>query len=248
MDAGERMRQVEILVADTRRANAPTESPTYDFAAIVSFNRAWGLFQAMKTLLAYRFAEEAAALARPLMEESLRLMELASAANDRAALALGWLNETMTRRLELIQEARESGKATEEEEERAKASIEKKRQEIADYQKRLGIPRLRKFPSWKDLANNHGRRDEYWDYLLTQHMVHGGEVAQALRMRKEPEATVGFHDRTIDPSWVAAVARSGAQSMLYAFIATCQILGWPEYSKGQEMLADLQAESDKSDS
>jgi len=199
----------------------------------------------MKTLLAYKFAEEAAALARPLMEESLRLMELASAADDRAALALGWLNETQIRRLELIQEARESGKATKEEEDEAKANVEKKQREIADYQRRLGIPRQRKFPSWKDLADRHGRRDEYWDYLLTQQMVHGGELAHALRTTKEPESTVGFHDRTTDPTWIAAVAQSGTQSMLYAFIATCQILGWPESSRGQQVLAELQAEYER---
>jgi hypothetical protein len=246
VDAGQTMSQVEALIAETRRAHATdTESPTYDYAVILSFNRAWGLFQSMKTLLAYKFAEEAAVLGRPLMEESLRLLELAAAGPNRAATALGWLNDSLTRRLKLIQEARDSGKGTEEEEERAKAGLQKRKRQLADYQRRLGISKLRKFPPTKALADKHGRRDEYWDYLLMQLMVHGGELAQALRTTREPESTVGFHDRATDPSWIAAVALSGAQSMLYGYIATCEILGWPESSQGRDRLAQLQQDASK---
>lgn len=199
----------------------------------------------MKTLLAFKFAEEAAALGRPLMDESLRLMELAAAGPDRAATALWWLNDSLTRRLGLIQEARDSGMATEQEEEEAKAGLQKRQEELADYQRRLGISRLRKFPSTKALADKHGRREEYWDYLLMQHMVHGGELGQALRTTREPDSTVGFHDRATDASWIAAVAQVGSQSMLYGHIATCQILGWPESAKGQQLLAELQADLNK---
>ena len=174
------MSDVEVLVAGTRRTHArDTEPSTYDAAVFISFNRAWGLFQSMKTLLAYSFGEEAAALGRPLMEESLRLMELASTDDlGRAALALAWLKDTLMRRLELIQEARLSGKATQEDEEKGKANVETRLSEIAAYQDRLGIQKLRKFPHWKNLADAHGRRDEYWDYLLMQQMVHGGELSQ----------------------------------------------------------------------
>jgi hypothetical protein len=244
-DAGRRMSDVEVLVAGTRRTHArDTETPTYTAAVFVSFNRAWGLFQSMKTLLAYRFAEEAAALGRPMMEESLRLMELASGDDlDRAALALGWLNESAVRRLELIQEARESGQATKEEEKEAKEFVRQRQKDIAKYQNRLGIPKLRKFPKdWRILADNHGRRDEFWGYLLMQHMVHGGELSQLLRTRREANSTVGFHDRTIDQSMIDSVAWSGSQSMLYAHIATCQIFGWPESANGEQLLAQIQAE------
>jgi hypothetical protein len=238
------MSDVEVLVAGTRRTHArDTETPTYDAVVFVSFNRAWGLFQSMKTLLAYRFGEEAAALGRPLMEESLRLMELASTDNlGRAALALAWLKDTLMRRLKLIQEARLSGKATQEDEEKGKANVETRLSEIAAYQDRLGIERLRQFPHWKTLADAHGRRDEYWDYLLMQQMVHGGELSHALRMTKEADSSLGFHDRTTDTSTIAAVSWTAAQSMLYAHIATCKILGWPESSNGEQLLAQIQAE------
>jgi hypothetical protein len=173
------------------------EMPTH-FAFIAGmFWRCLRLYDGALLLLKAELPEEAAFLARSLFEESLRLRQLNDEPDHRAALVLGWLNDSLQEKRGLLEVAKSLG--LDESIDEVVASIEEEKRKLRRYADRHGVKKLRTFRAVRDLALQYDRRDDFWAYQWSHEAVHGSDAAFMFARRKVADDTAAMHARTGDP-------------------------------------------------
>jgi hypothetical protein len=204
----------------------PFEAPRHHLEILALFDRCRRLFRAIQLLLEHGFAPEAIILTRPLFTESLMLAELAACDETRRVEPIiGWSLDGLADFEGMAKEAAARGDDPSEELE----AIAKRRAQLEGYARRHGAQVRRWKPEEKTLAEAHGRGDEYIDFRLTHHFVHGSTLAVSQLYTKVDDETamVGGPYANFE-LWGPPTALYAADSMLYAARATCHIFQWSE--------------------
>jgi hypothetical protein len=204
-----------------------------DEATLSMYWRCVSLFRSVLLLLDNRYPEEALILARSLFEESLRLKELQDAGNDREAFLVGYYAEALERQEELFGPTAERLGLTEDASDVVESARQQKGQ-LENYRKRKNIGKRKKFSTVKAAATKQNRRKDLWIYLLSHHMVHGGEPAYIYRRQNVGENAIALYSNTNDPHALAEVGAFAARSVSHALYAAAGIFGWeisPELRK-----------------
>ena len=162
------MSQVEVLVAETRRAHATdTESPTYDFAAIVSVQSTMGtvpIDEDSSRLQVHGRGRCARAPADGGVSMAHGIGGCRSRSRGNSSVVVERLIDSEARtdpggawlRERLLRKRRKRGKR----------AFRRGRGNSPTTSVGWESPKLRKGPPSKALADKHGRGDEYWDYLI----------------------------------------------------------------------------------
>jgi len=186
--------------------------------------RALRLYEGVLILLKAQLPEEAMILGRSLFEVSLRLKQLEAEPDNRFALILGWVNESIQQQFGLLQVGKTSGLDTDIDE--AIARIEERKKENRRYADEVGVTRYQGFLPEREAANRFGRKEDFWTYEWSHESVHGSDAAW-LFARRRPEADrIDLHAKTGDPSVLSSFAHFAAQSMLDSAKAVFTIMGW----------------------
>ena len=237
LDATLRDLLTEIGELAGRFGHGAVERPRHDLEALALFDRCRSTFGAIRLLLEHDFAQEAVILGRPLFTESLMLAEFA-AANEtrRIELVIGWSLEGLGNLEGIVKEAAARGDDASEE----LQDIARQRDELKGYARRHGASTLHWKPDEKRLADAHGRGQEYIDFRLTHHFVHGSTMAVSHRYSKTDDETVAVGGPAAEvETWSAPAGLFAAFSMLHASRAACRIFGWSEPPKLQALLQRL---------
>jgi len=205
---------------------AIVERPVHEREIMALFDRCRSIFGAVRLLAKLEepdFGQEAALLARPLVTESLMLMELAAADEiQRVELVIGWELLTLDQLEGLWREAEARGHDVTEQ---LEATASRKRAAEA-YARKRGAGTSRWRVDEKALADKHGRED-YLSFRLMHHFVHGSTYAVAQRYSQEGDVYfVG--GPAADRVWGKAAALQAASSIVYATRAVCTIFGWDQ--------------------
>jgi hypothetical protein len=173
------------------------------------------------------FTHEALALGRQIFTESLMLAELAAVSpTERQRIVLGWHLEAIISWEGIFREAELAGKG-DHSEELARAAAAKNA--LRQRAKSAGV----KVKTWKvdekKLAVKHGRRNEYLDFRVSHHFVHGSSFAVGLRWSRSAEKTylVGGHAADTG-GWAAPALLFATDSALFAARSACSIFGWED--------------------
>lgn len=96
-------------------------------------------------------------------------------------------------------------------------------------------------PKEKQLADKHGRGDEYGSFRLTHHFVHGSAMAAAQRYSRvaEDTALVGGLAAALEV-WGRDAGLFAAYSLLHASRAACRILEWEEPAALEDLLQGVE--------
>ena len=217
------------------RVGGNAERPPHYHEVIVIYDRCRGLFKAVHTLVREELGEEALILTRPMFTESLMLMDIAAAEEPtRISQLARWSITSLNHLAGVMREGESRGR----DETESLANIDARRAQIIDYASKAGVRLPRNWPPHeKQLADRHGRGEEYLDFCMHHHFVHGSSFATRQRsVRKGDLHVVGDPDAR-DPAWARNAALSASQSMLFAMQAVSRIFGWP----GPRELAALNA-------
>jgi len=211
----------------------------HDAAVVGLFSRARTLLDAGRVLIEAHHAEEAMMLGRALYTESLWLMKLDAAGDERARYSLKWSMGSLQSGVKLVKTGLKQGGFTEDQANEALGYITAEQEAIQAYQRKHNIGSLKSFPDEETLAAELGRLRDLQPFLFGHHMVHGSEVSHVWRRELDPETghyRVAWesHDEAVD----AAVAAFLGRSALYSNQATCHIVGWPEPATFDELLAE----------
>jgi hypothetical protein len=216
---------VLAAVNDGITLNELASVETHDALTMGMYNRLRGLYDGVAALLAARLPDEALILVRSMFEESLRLQQLGSTGNARAALLMGWYRDSILRKRGLIRRAArrdfagQLGVTLED--------LDAQDRSIEPYLKRHGIGATAPFLPIDAAARRFDREDEAWMSALADELVHGSEIAHGSRRVAVGTNGVGFHIRSEDPSRAAWVAALASNSMPLGRVAIGPILGWP---------------------
>jgi hypothetical protein len=179
-------------------------------------------------------------LCRPLLTDSLALAEIAKAdEKDQVKLAVGWELGGLASLDGAVKEGERRGHNVAEQAD----ALQRRQEQLDGYAQRHGFQRPRQWQPddhAKALAQKHGRGDEYLDFLVLQHFVHGSPFATAQRYSRTGDTIfIGGPGADIE-DWGKGAALSAAHSALHAARATCQILSRPEPSTIGALLAELE--------
>jgi hypothetical protein len=217
----------------------PSEMPGYYLDVIATYDRCRSMFGGLRTLLSADFSHEAAVLAGPLFVDSLVLAELAAADQPRRAELVVGLELQGIRDTEGIVLA---GSDTPEGAAGVAARLAGRRAEVTEAARRLGVDAREWCPrdEVEELAQRHGRREEYVDKLVSDQFVYGSSLARAQRYsptEDSKEILVGGPHAKVD-DWSDGTGLFAATSMLHAARAACSIFGWPETPEVSELLLE----------
>jgi hypothetical protein len=216
------------LVADRMGAYVdPTvKRPTHYRDILALFDRCRSTFGATRTLLRDDFTHEAVPLDRPLFTDSLMLAELATAdERRRVEIIVGWWLRGLADGEGFFRESQARG----EDESEALALIAKRRSEAEEYASKHDAGTSHWKADEKRLAATHGREDEYIDFRVAHHFVHGSAaaVANRLTMTQEDFAAIGGPSAQLE-EWGNSAGVFAASSLLHACRSLCDIFGWSE--------------------
>jgi Family of unknown function (DUF5677) len=230
---GDLLTEVSVLAGGLGRG-AVGEYPRHDLEVIGLFDRCRSMFGAIRLLLAHDFVHEAVLLGRPLFTDSLILAELAAAdSKGRAELVVRWSLASLADFEGIYREARARGDEVDVELDQ----LAEQRKQLEAHARRQALKTRRWTPDEKQLAEQHGRADEYGAYRLTSHFVHGSTIAVSQRYTKAVDETVMVGGPAAQlEDWALDAGLFGAYSLLHASRAACTIFGWPEPSALDELL------------
>jgi hypothetical protein len=228
----ELLTEVSVL-AGGLGGGAVGEYPKHDLAVMALFDRCRSMFGAIQLLLSRDFVHEAVLLGRPLFTDSLILVELAALdAKGRAELVLGWSLASLADFEGIYRDAQTRGDDVDAELDK----LAEQRKQLESDARRQSLKR-RRMPDEKQLAQRHGRADEYGAYRLTSHFVHGSTMAVSQRYTKADDETVMVGGpAALLEDWALDAGLFGAYSLLHASRAVCHIFGWPEPPELDELL------------
>jgi hypothetical protein len=201
------------------------ERPRHDLEVMALFDRSRSTLGAVRLLLLNNFVHEAVLLCRPLFTESLMLAELAGATSKRRAeLVVGWMMSSLADLRGVLLEAKVRGEEVDEE----LAALETRSAAITRYADRHGVSTKAWRPNEKQLADKHGRGNEYGAFRLTHHFVHGSAMAVSQRYSKGAGdvAFIGGEAASLT-IWADDTGLFASLSLLQACKAICEILEWP---------------------
>jgi hypothetical protein len=203
---------------------------------IMMFWRAVRLYDAVIILLKAQMPEEAAILARSLIEVSLHLRQLEAEPENRASLVYGWLNGSITEQEGLLKHCEKNEAVTKGEE-----MLKRRRQDIAKEFSQRGYPKPVKFFETKVAAKRYGRsEEEMLFYQWTHESVHGSEAVWMFAKMEVEEGTVGMFGKTGNQRVLSHVAHFSARAMADAADATFAIVGWKFPAVVKEHLAQIE--------
>lgn len=222
------------LMSDVERAagiDIPVSKwPNHVGRLMALYARCMSTFRAIGLLLrSGAHSHEAVILTRPLLTDSLALMEFASVDETRRiTLILGWVEAGHSDFDNLFRDVESRGRDVTE----ARARLAEWRQEAAAYAEKHDVnPRKWKPDSnVKALARKHGRTDEYGSYLMAHWFVHGSmaAVSQWLVAQEDGSFVVGSATGAPQEPWATGAALSACGSILHACRAFRSLLGLPE--------------------
>jgi hypothetical protein len=188
-------------------------------------------YDAIVILLENHLPEEAAALSRPLFEESLKLMELGADSERRLALIAQHVQDAITQQRNLFDNRADLD---------AQARLNEVEQKMADFAKRSGVGKFAEFLSPKAGADRFNRSADWDFYRLTHQFVHGTDVAVTFSREQTSPGELAIRDRT-NTLWVQlGVATFASLSLVEATRGTSQVFGW----QGVDGLVSIQDELD----
>jgi hypothetical protein len=203
------------------------------------YSRIRSLLAGGTLLIEAHHSEEALMLGRTLFTESLWLMMLDAAGNERAAYALRWSLDSLQFEESLVHGGVKDGAYSDEESEQLLASIKDRRRRIQDYQHRHNIGRLRRLGDERSMAAKTDRSSEMVTFLLAHQMVHGSDVSHITR--RDRVAATGHYrfakesrNERLDAGVATFIGRSG----LYGYRAVCHIVRWPEPALFDSLMAE----------
>ena len=215
------------------------ERPLHDLEILALFDRCCSTFGAVRLLAKveeFDFGQEAGALARSMITESLMLQELAAAdETQRVELVVGWELLTLDDLEGLWREAEARGQdvnAQLEASAGAKAWWEA-------YARERGAGTRRWRVNEKQLADRHGRED-YLSFRMMHHFVHGSTFATAQRYSQVEDVYV-IGGPSIDKGWGKASALQSASCLVYATRAICTIFGWEQPAELDDLHERIEA-------
>jgi hypothetical protein len=204
------------------------------------YARARGLYQAIALLLPAYLIYEALFLGRGLFEQSLHLQELASTTEDadRDRLVLNWMKDAAVRFKGLSAAAERAG--LEKEPAAVRQAIEDEITGITDYAARKNLGRLKRFLPDEAAAKRFDRVEAWWTHELSEHMVHGSELASRFRRSQTADDTFGFRVLDSDPRMIATAVAWVAESILLSHKAAAQIFEWPALAEFDSLIAEVE--------
>ncbi|HEX7255330.1 MAG TPA: hypothetical protein VF236_05325 [Gaiellaceae bacterium] len=217
---------VDEVATAAAKVGEITERQLHDREMLALFDRCRSIFGAVRLLAKLEdpdFGQEATILARPLITESLMLMELAAADETRRVeLVVGWELLTLDDLEGLWREAQARGQDMDDQ--LKSTALAKGWWE--EYARRRGAGTSRWRVDEKALADKHGRED-YLSFRMMHHFVHGSAFAAGQRSSQEGDVHfVG--GPAADKGWGKAAALQSASSLVFATRAVCSIFGWNE--------------------
>jgi hypothetical protein len=217
--------EVSVLAGGIGRG-AVSDTPEHDLSVLGLYDRCRSMFGAIRLLLAYNFVHEAVLLGRPLFTDSLILAELAAVDHKRRAeLVVRWMLGSLADFEGIYHDAQARGDDVDAE----LAKLAEQRTQLESDARRRDLKTRRWKPAEKELADRHGRADEYGAYMLTQHFVHGSTMAVSQRYTKSDDDIVWVGGPAAQlEDWAPDAGLFGAYSLLHASRAACSIFGWPE--------------------
>jgi hypothetical protein len=217
---------VGLLVGGLGAGYGPVDVPRLRLEVLTVFDRLRSGLGAIHLLVKHGFAHEAVAIGRQSFTESLMLQELAvSSEEERSRLILSWALRGAQDFRGLFLEAQSHGDDVSEE----LARVDERIAAIRGLAKRLGVRIRPSTVDEKSLATKHLRLDEYLDFRLSHHFVHGSVVAAEQRSTRvgKGEHRVGGSAAQLDV-WGEPAALGAAQCCLLGARALCTIMAWAE--------------------
>jgi hypothetical protein len=226
-------------VAGNVGGGAVAERPVHVREILALFDRCRSTFGAVRLLAKVRepdFGQEATALARPLITESLMLMELAAADEARRVeLVIGWELAT----LDDLEGLWREGQARGEDSSPALDATASRKRAAEAYARERGAGTRRWRVDERALADKHGRED-YFSFRIMHHFVHGSTFATS--QRYSPKGDVYFvGGPAADTSWAKPAAVQAASSLVYATRAVCTIFGWNQPAELDDLHERIEA-------
>jgi hypothetical protein len=214
------------------------EGSARDVVVVSMYWRSRRLYEAVLILLKVHLPEEAGIIARSLFETAMRLMQIAADSDDREALIIGWVGDSINQREGLFRTAKSLGLG---------GDIDKLLNQFSEERKRLqayaaGKP-WKRFHSVGQAARRFSRADDFWTYEWAHESVHGSDTASLFSTRAEGN-TRRMHAKVDDPETLGAFAHFAARAMADAAIATYTILGWrpvPDFEEPVHAMEQLLA-------
>jgi hypothetical protein len=151
---------------------------------------------------------------------------------------LGWANDSISERTDLLQKAKALGLDNDTVE--AEQALKVDRHKLEAYQQRRGVKRLRKFGAPREIATRFARHDDYWTYCFSHQFVHGSDIAWSYARRLIGADVAGLHAKTNDPRTRASFAEFAASSVTVA-AAACTMFDWLKVSSLDEPLTVIRA-------
>lgn len=180
--------------------------------------------------------EEAAILARSLIEVSLHLRQLQAEPENRTSLVYGWINSSITEQEGILRHCVKNEAVASAEE-----TLKRRRQDIAKEFSQLGFPRPMKFLETKIAAKRYGRsEEEILFYQWSHESVHGSEAVWMFAKMEVEEGIVGMFGKTGNPRVLSHVAHFAARAMADAADATFAIVGWKFPAAVKEQVAQIE--------
>jgi hypothetical protein len=200
------------------------EIKTADGYVLSLYWRTIRLFDGVVLLLKNRLPEEALIIARSLFVDALRLAEIGDAGEKRGALILGWANNSIENKKNLLKEATRLG--LESDPTALFAELESQQKKLQSHRSRNGIGPLRSFLSERAASEKFGRSHDYWSYAFSHEFVHGSDFALTYSRKKRADGVLAVYDQTNDPQLSLGVACFSAKSVLQAAAATALTFNW----------------------
>lgn len=237
LDRMTRVSQLASSLAQDRKE----EHAKHHFSFLTLYDRCCGVLDAIHHLLANSepFVHEAMMLTRPLFTDSLALAEYAATdERRRGELAIGWTLAGLTDLEGYYKDAAARG---------SDASFMLKwiagmRRDVQGYARRHNITSTK---SWqpdkntKQLAEKHGRGDEYPSLLLAHHFIHGSTTALVFRASRVDDGSYRFGGEGVFVGdWATGAGSFATRSMLHAARAACRVFGPDEPAQLATLLAE----------
>jgi Family of unknown function (DUF5677) len=209
--------------------------------ALSLYARCRSLFAAIRLLIDQGYPEESMILGRSLVESSLRLEYLAMQPPLVRESLLIQRRVAGLQQFEFLSREHRSHLAVDPGPDPKEVEmLKRQRAQLLSRRTRLGIAKLQRFPSDKDLARELGHLDEYVDYLFAHEITHGSVLSQATRSRSPAPDTLHIYARTGDPDVLVGGGSFAARTALRALQACEVIFAWPTDGT-RELLAENEA-------
>lgn len=186
------------------------------------FMRMSSVFDAVGDLLTNDHGEEARAVTRSLLEESILVQYLAARAADTKEIVLRWLLHSLREEESLWTEAMAQSVAG------ADKPLDDVRQALAELREYLKKENLaeKNPPGLRDMANAIERPYLYYLFKLASGVVHSSRQGFFRILRRVSDSNFSVNPWYPDPGNVVFIAGVATEEYLRGFNAANQLLGW----------------------